>query len=224
MPLLTEARRKFQGSLAMAFFDDLFPDFIMKDLRIRGDHGWGTAILGRFSMHKRGIFHCYLVVTGPCESEKEEPRGKQRRGFRNCSPSRYRVLNSTISSHITIQETVLKHLNLRNPNGIESADRCPKQQKTPTPSEVSQQEPTGSSAEPRDGEVVPRSEVGTHQRRDRKQRLLQAPRPLRRRPSLRVSVWPGDDGRPGRRKLLGCGAGWAVNVLASCSADCRVFN
>jgi len=62
--ILTKARRELQGLPAMAFFDDLFLDFIMKNLHIRGNHGWSTAILGRFSMHKRGLFHCYLIITG----------------------------------------------------------------------------------------------------------------------------------------------------------------
>lgn len=62
--VLTKARRELQWCPAMAFFDDLLLNLVMKDLHIRGNRRWGAAILGRFRVHERSLFHCDLVVTG----------------------------------------------------------------------------------------------------------------------------------------------------------------
>jgi len=60
--ILTKARRELDGLPAMAFFDDLLLNLVMKHLHVRGNHGWGAAILGRFRMHERSLFHWNLRI------------------------------------------------------------------------------------------------------------------------------------------------------------------
>jgi hypothetical protein len=62
--VLTKARRELQRFPAMAFFDDLLLNLVVKGLHVRGNHGWGAAILGRFRMHERSLFYCDLVFAG----------------------------------------------------------------------------------------------------------------------------------------------------------------
>jgi hypothetical protein len=93
--ILTKACRKLQGFLAMAFFYDLLLNFIVKDFDTRGSHRWGTAILERFSMHKRSFFHSYFVVArGWRQKTRINRRSREMRQQKSPSSSWYNLESS----------------------------------------------------------------------------------------------------------------------------------